>query len=172
MAVRNMFDIPVFQIQCYNWGHKKQQLLDIVGNLGRHRFVYTDYHQLPTLDYTEQVHQILSDEIYQFSNVFNLKEVRVKRAWFERAEQHDYHHVHSHGSTGFSAVCYINYDKTEHTPTCFIAPFKNWLTGTDLVYVPEVDQGTVLFFPSAIMHYTEANQSVKTRTIVSFNLQC
>lgn len=96
----------------------------------------------------------------------------MKHAWFELATQHGYHAPHRHGVLGYSSVCYIDFDENLHTSTKFIAPFTNWITGTDLLYQPQVIEGTVIFFPSAILHYTEANYSEKPRKIVSFNLEC
>ena len=52
-----------------------------------------------------------------------------------------------------------------------MSPFPNFLTGLQLTYTPEVDEGSIIFFPSYISHFTEPNLSDENRLIVSFNLQ-
>jgi len=166
-----MFRIPIYQINCVNWAVKKPKLLALCLNLQPSYSVLTDYFTNNSL-YDREIETIFADEIYSFINQFQLRSATVSRAWFEIAEQHGYHGPHRHGALGYSAVCYLNFDKKTHTGTRFLAPFTNWLTGADVVYAPDVDEGTVIFFPSAIVHYTEANRSQQARQIVSFNLNC
>jgi Putative 2OG-Fe(II) oxygenase len=169
--ISSMFHIPIYQINCVNWALKKPKLLELCRNLSTSYCVSTDYFTNKS-SYDKEIEIIFADEIYSFTNQLQLKTARVQRAWFEMTEQHGYHGPHRHGQLGYSAVCYIDFDKNVHTATKFIAPFTNWLTGTDLVYSPDVVEGTIVFFPSAILHYTEANHSQQTRRIVSFNLDC
>jgi len=167
--IQNMFQIPFLQLECNNWDVKKQKLLEIPKDLFKSVFINTDYFN--NQDYTHKVSDIFTDEMYQFQNILGIKQASIKKAWFELAEKHDYHGPHTHGAVGYSAVCYINYHKS-HTPTKFIAPFKNWINGNDIVFSPSVQEGTIIFFPSALLHYTEANNADDQRLIISFNIDC
>ena len=91
-------------------------------------------------------------------------------SWFETSSQGDYHGIHTHGLVGYSAVCFIDYDSDEHTATQFVSSFNNLLTGEALQHSPEVNEGSLIFFPACILHYTEPNKSVKERKILSFNI--
>lgn len=81
------------------------------------------------------------------------------------------HSAHNHGSTGFSSVCFIEYDKKFHKPTTFICPFQDFITGQFNFYEPDVNEGDIIFFPSNILHYAPINMSNKTRIVMSFNLK-
>ena len=73
--------------------------------------------------------------------------------------------------TGFSSVCFVEYDENVHTPTKFISPYSNFVNGSCLDHSPKnVIEGSLIFFPSAILHYTHPNNNNNTRTILSFNL--
>ena len=63
------------------------------------------------------------------------------------------HAVHVHGATGFSSVCFIEYDKEDHKSTVFVSPFGNCVTGTLERYSPEVEEGDIIFFPLKSLPY-------------------
>ena len=82
-----------------------------------------------------------------------------------------YHELHNHGQLGYSATCFLSFDPKVHTPTQFIAPFNNPLNGLIVKHIPEnITEGTLLFFPSMLLHYTQPNLSTKERIVLSFNL--
>jgi hypothetical protein len=81
------------------------------------------------------------------------------------------HGPHNHGMGGLAAVCFLNYDENEHTPTQFISPYQNTLNGYFLNHSEKISEGSMLIFPSNITHYTEPNQSKKSRIIFSMNVE-
>jgi uncharacterized protein (TIGR02466 family) len=115
---------------------------------------------------------IFDDEINTFKNEFNLKEIKPKHFWFEKCLKKEYHSPHTHGLIGYSAVCYVDYDENEHSPINFLSPFHNFLNGEPSLYVPSnVTEGTIIFFPSTLLHWVSPNNSEKERLVVSFNLK-
>ena len=143
--------------------------------------VYSDYGDYKTLtaehsmglydtpDYLNTVRELLKEEMTWFAN--DLKaDPQIVRAWFERALYKCHHPVHTHGHGGWSAVLFIEYDPTVHTPTVFIAPFNHFVTGMQLTYMPEVEEGDLILFPSFLLHYTQLNESHVQRTVASFNM--
>ena len=182
--IENMFNIPVVKYRCHNWSYKRQAFLDLLSEqtltMGEES-VYSDYGDYKTLtaehqmglydtpDYLNTVRELLKEEMVWFSN--DLKaEPQIVRAWFERALYKCHHPVHTHGHGGWSAVLFIEYDPTVHTPTVFIAPFNHFVTGMQLTYMPEVEEGDLILFPSFLHHYTHPHQSQERRTVLSFNL--
>ena len=168
--IENMFQIPFLQLQCDNWNVKKQRLLELPKNLTKSMHINTDFFNNENY-YISSIADIFINEIYLFQNILSIKQVSIKKAWFELANKYEYHGPHAHGAVGYSSVCYINFDK-DHSATKFIAPFKNWIDGTDIIFTPNVQEGTIIFFPSALLHYTEGNVTDKKRMIVSFNIEC
>ena len=182
--IENMFNIPVVKYRCHNWSHKRQAFLDLLNEqtltMGEES-VYSDYGDYKTLTaehsmglydtphYLNRVRELLQEEMVWFAN--DLKaEPQIVRAWFERALYKCHHPVHTHGHGGWSAVLFIEYDPTVHTPTVFIAPFNHFVTGMQLTYMPEVEEGDLILFPSFLLHYTQLNESQVQRTVASFNM--
>lgn len=95
----------------------------------------------------------------------------TSEVWFQKYENGMNHAVHNHGPIGFSAVCFIEYNKNIHKPTTFISPFGNNITGELFRYEPDVEEGDIIFFPSNLLHYAPTNLSEYVRIIMSFNLQ-
>ena len=68
-------------------------------------------------------------------------------------------------------VCYIKYDPEHHRPTTFVAPFMSLHDGNLLEWEPnDVEEGTMVLFPSGLSHYVPANQSEVRRMILSANI--
>ena len=69
-----------------------------------------------------------------------------------------------------SCVLYVDFDVNEHKPTKFYSPFMNPYYGTIDVAVPSVEEGSILAFPSTMLHECPPSQSKIPRTIMSFNI--
>jgi len=172
-----MFKVPLLHLQVRNWKKKKEILLEMVNNSNliiKGDNVKSDYHTQndnQTMgEHNNSILEVLKEEIEIFCNYFKFNYYEITESWFETAKKGNDHAVHNHGATGYSCVCYVDYIKDAHTPTQFVSPFNNFLTGTLLQYISEVEEGSIIFFPSVIMHYTKPNNSKIERTILSFNL--
>lgn len=171
--VQHMFNIPIGHFKVRDWESKKSALLNLVNE---NQFEYdecieTDFHKwTEDTGYEIKIQDLLMDELTLFCKSFGFGKYSVNQAWFERASQNDFHDVHNHGPFGYSSVCFIEFDKNEHEATRFISPFNNFLNGLPLIHCPEVDEGSIIFFPSSTLHYTKPNKSKKPRKILSFNI--
>ena len=166
----NMFNIPLTVYKCSWWSSKKERLLrhiDTVDMVQGDEQVLSDYRGDNT--YIDTISDILSDELSWFGNDYSCNP-SIVRAWYERALPYMYHPVHNHGHGGFSAVLFIEYNKQYHRPTNFIAPFDHFITGEQLNYEPEVEEGDLILFPSFLHHYTHPHTSEHRRTVLSFNI--
>ena len=175
-----MFSIPLFRFEQANWKEKKSRILRALPKLtdshvSLDKDSNTDYYlnnmgkSLPA--YTSIVMDCLSDSMDEFcARGFPVDPV-VTSMWFETSYKSNYHGTHNHGSLGYSAVLFVEFDPEVHTPTRFIAPFMNFYTGGLIDHWPKnVSEGTLLIFPSVILHDIQPNQSDKARTVVSFNI--
>jgi hypothetical protein len=169
-----MFYVPIFHYKVNDWDNKKKNLLEFWDlekencteeDLVRHNFD-KDNSELDVL-----VQNTFFEEVSRFLNEIGRSECEFLGSWFENSMQNGYHGIHNHGPLGYSAVCYLKYDETVHTPTKFYSPFNSFITGSVLEYVPEnATEGSILFFPSNIPHCTEPNTSEIERLVVSFNV--
>ena len=157
------FCVPIYVYQVKDWEIKKKKLIELFNSF-QHKMignVITSPLDIKT--------NILLDEIQLFE-----KEIKINfystEVWFQKYENNMSHEVHNHGSTGFSSVCFIEYDTNYHKPTTFISPFLNFRSGAVERYEPNVKEGDIIFFPSSLLHYAPLNLSNKVRIVLSFNL--
>lgn len=157
------FSVPIYKYKVQNWEIKKKKLLDLFNSF-QHRVignVITSPLDIKT--------NILEEEIKLFENECGYEFISTE-VWFQKYEQNMNHAVHTHGPTGFSSVCFIEYDKNSHKPTTFVSPFGNYITSELERYEPDVEEGDIIFFPSNLLHYAPTNLTDKIRIIMSFNL--
>lgn len=171
----NMFYVPLVHIKVKNWKNKKEQILNLYQKTtleqdGDDQKVFTDFH-IDAFSFNKVVQELFDDELNILLDKLDIKTKNITASWFETSKVGNYHPLHTHGCYGYSAVCYIEYDKEVHEPTIFVAPFLNFWDGNVLDYNPKVDEGSIIFFPSSIVHYTKPNYSEKQRTILSFNIR-
>jgi hypothetical protein len=157
------FEVPIFKYQVKDWKVKKKKLLELFNSLD-HKFIGNVI--TSPIDIKSS---ILHEEIKIFEKEVNLN-LSTSEVWFQKYENGMDHAVHHHGPIGFSAVCFIEYNKNNHLPTTFISPFGSNITGDLLRYGPDVEEGDIIFFPSNLHHYAPTNCSEYVRIIMSFNL--
>lgn len=158
------FSVPFYKYKVKNWQVKKKKLLDLFNSL--HHKVVGNVITSPIDIKTN----ILLEEIKVFEKDIQIKFFSTE-VWFQKYETNMNHAVHNHGPTGFSSVCFIEYNNNFHKPTTFISPFGNYITGELERYEPDVEEGDIIFFPSNLLHYAPSNLSNEIRIIMSFNLK-
>ena len=187
------FNIPLFQYEIDEWDLKKEALMDIFINdvepnmdLGLPDcLVYTDYARdnVPGEEqYVVDVMDILGDEFDKFltdlretkngsNRSFQLKNPYIENLWYQKYIKSHFMAPHNHGAIGFSAICYVKFDPEIHTPTIFHAPFRDIMTGEDIIYRPKVSEGTMIFFPSVLTHYALPCFTDDPRIVISLNIR-
>lgn len=166
-------EFPIFQVSLKhysirNWEEKKKPLLDKIPTGD-----YTDFmayqRDLAVPPYLDELSDCVEEEIVDFQQSYPCPVV-ITNAWTETARQYDYHPVHQHGATGFSAVLYLKFSPQCHEATKFYSPFNDPATGDLLEFQPFVKEGDLIIFPSYLLHEGPMNKSEVERTIVSFNI--
>lgn len=170
------FYVPISILKVQNWQDKRKKLekslLDLRKIDSKDEFISTDYHDFKGDKINAS--EIFEDELNKFCKTINASSFSVKKSWIEDQDKNMYHSVHNHGAIGFSAICYLNFDPEVHRSVKFVSPFSNWQNGVQMDWSPEdddiqVEESTIIFFPSFLLHYTFSNVSDKRRTVVSFN---
>tara|TARA_B100000242_G_C42875088_1_gene406040 strand:+ start:163 stop:669 length:507 start_codon:yes stop_codon:yes gene_type:complete len=166
-----MLTIPFYHYKVSNWKEKKEQLLDFVSNLSFKYFnkpadLYTTYG-----DQTSSIPlKILEDDILKFTTEVKYSGEINAEIWFQKYYENQFHSPHNHGAIGYSSVLYINFDKRMHDGTRFLAPFND-PDGNHVEFAPDVDEGSLIFFPSYLYHFTVPNKSDSIRIIMSMNIR-
>jgi hypothetical protein len=166
-----MLTIPFYHYKVNNWKEKKEKLLDFVSNLSFKYFdniadLYTTYGDQTS----SKALKILEDDIVKFTSEIKYSGEMVAEIWFQKYYENQFHSPHNHGAIGYSSVLYINFDKRIHDGTRFLAPFND-PDGKHIEFAPDVDEGSLIFFPSYLNHYTLPNKSDTIRVIMSMNLK-
>lgn len=168
----SMFEIPIYCINVQDWHLKKNRLKTLIKksniSIKDGETVQSDYKD--NGPFNQEIYEIIREEIEEFCNFSKLYCKKLTRSWFQISSQGQYHPIHNHGAIGYSAICFIDYDNNHHTPTQFIAPYVDPISGNVIRYSPKVEEGSIIFFPSVMPHFTEPNFSNVERTILSFNL--
>ena len=169
-----LFEVPIIHLMVENWQEKKQKLVNIIklvnSKINLSNNIYTDYFTNQN-SYDKNIAEIFSSEIDSINSLLN-QNLCIDNCWFQVAKKHNYHGPHTHGAIGYSVVCYIQYNKNLHPGITLVAPFSDFITGYPIECKPNISEGSLLCFPSNVLHYTEPNLSDIDRIILSFNLKC
>jgi len=169
------FAIQFYQSEVINWEKKKKLLYKIYNNcanLTKSKLddQHSDYDIGKVNNYTDAIESVLYDDIKKFSVSLEINQPKITCAWFQSYSKSNHHGLHNHGIGGYSMVCYLKYDSEEHLPTTFIAPFNSMIDGNVLEFEPKnIEEGSIIFFPSNLSHYAPTNMSSSERIILSAN---
>ena len=174
--IMGMFQIPLAHLKIKDLQDKKTKILDLYKaekTVHKEEHIITDFHYNTKkgYDYSSEVYTILKEEIDSFTSKMGLVNYFVRNSWMEISKDDMDHKVHNHGALGFSSVCFVEYNEKIHKPTHFISPFGDYETGSLIYFIPpNIGEGSLIFFPSSINHFTVPSRSDKERIILSFNL--
>jgi hypothetical protein len=166
-----MFDVPHYHFNVKEWSSSKDLILsNLKVKEPQNVPVNPDYSittsYWDTFDYTEYS-KFLSMISPYISSVPDVSQ--ITRVWFQTSKQYEYHTAHTHGTLGWSAVFYADFNPELHIPTKFYCPFINTKGDVDL-FCPDISEGDLIVFPAFILHEAPMNTSTTPRTIISFNL--
>ena len=162
-----------------NFADYKKKLLKVFAEDKRceydnhHREAKTDYYynidNASYPSYLSLVTEAVSPHLQRIEKSMGCK-LEIEEMWYQQSKKGQSHAVHTHGSMGFSAVWYVEFNPQEHLATTFYAPFNDPLTGEMLSFTPPVKEGDLIIFPSYLLHEQKENPSKQRRSIVSFNI--
>jgi hypothetical protein len=149
----------------------KPLILNAIQSMGEHSLIEkgqsisnTDWqlnknYNRPYYKFIEPVISILCKEL---KNKYNhTDELKVSDYWFQQYKNLDYHLWHEHLNSTFSAVYYVDIDgKTPSTTFNILG---------DEISI-NINEGDILVSPSFLSHCSKPNLSLKTKTVIAFNL--
>lgn len=188
----NMFQCPILHVSVPNWEEKKAKLLELCelqefspaenyikgakgspNNSVDTTFFYANdnHNKKSDLFLRTEIASILKEELEAVEDTFEINFKSIDLAWFQTEKENMFHGIHNHGYGTFSVICYLEYNPEVHNPVHFLCPYNNLFTGEVDYFVPQhVDEGSMLFFPSPINHFTTPNKSQIERKVLSFNI--
>jgi len=167
-----MFETSTYQYPVKNWESKKFEIKKYIleENFTRNSSFFTD-RKLANNNYLNEFLNIFKDELEEFKNDIAVNELILTNVWTVKYLVGDYHPVHTHSSTGYSGILYLDYDENEHTGTYFVNSQTDPITDLTNYSLPVVHEGQLSIAPSSILHFTFPNNSLKTRQVIGFDLK-
>jgi len=169
----DMFSVPLYFYQIDEWKIKKQKLI----NLLKETKITKDINVLTSFfsdsnSNIKKFEEIIREDLKKFYAEIGY-DFSIIQYWFQIYEKQMSHNPHIHGPYGYSLVIFVDYDKKNHDPTSFLSPFTCSIRGIYETFCPErqVKEGTMILFPSNILHFVQRNESTKDRIICSANLK-
>lgn len=176
MMMADMFRVPVYKVSVTPWDEIKTKILSHLQD-SKYRVVdsiTTDYEgPYPHSNgYDAPVYDILKPFISDISTEIGVKPPEEPpNMWSQKYYNGSEHTVHNHGNRGYSFILYLKFNSMVHKATRFYAPFDHFFTGEMLTWVPpDIQEGDLIAFPSAIKHTSQYQTSDEERMILSFNL--
>ena len=168
----SMFTIPFFKTKVESWDKIKTQILDVLNSDYQtdESGFETDYFQKNK--YSGYVYDILRPSISTITRTyFNCNPPMMPPdMWTQKYCNKSEHPIHNHGNGGISFILYLKFNPSVHKATRFYSPFNDFLTGEIMSYVPEVEEGDLVAFPSMLMHSSQYQTTDEERMILSFNI--
>jgi hypothetical protein len=167
-----MFQTLVYQYAVMNWEEKKQSLLSLIDHtkFENNQSFETD-RKASNNSYLNRFVDIIQQELEMFRTEINMSELFVTNVWSVKYNTGDFHPPHTHSSSGYSGVLYLEYDEVEHTGTYFVNTTTDPITDLTNYSLPNVHEGAIVIAPSNVLHFTYPNKSKKIRIIIGFDIK-
>lgn len=152
----------------------KSLLLNAIANAKQESLNFENSNdQINKLDWSEKYNfdrewvQILYPKLlYKLTSMaqaIGFESVKINELWFQQYIETDIHSWHGHGSN-FTCVYYLEMDKNA-PKTELIEPFA--MNGK---FTPEVEEGSIIVFPSYVIHRAPMIKDQTRKTIIAFNV--
>lgn len=160
-------DFEIYKYKISNWQEKKDKLIELFHKTEPRIYgnVITNFNSSQENKdlIIKEIIGLFGDEINNLKKIIG-SEYFLESAWIQEYQKNMNHELHNHG-VGYSSVIYINFNKKVHSSTIFVDKANGKL------FLPEVEEGDIIFFNSKHYHHCPTNKSDIKRMICSFNLK-
>jgi hypothetical protein len=176
----HLFGVPIHKISLPNWDDLKPQLLEMIDldkDEHKHNTCTTDFFDIgsskshPYLEKWWKLIETPLEYAWQSVGLPQHSDYTDFQLWTQRYHRGNYHSLHNHGFGSISGVLHLEFNPEVHLSTTLQCPYLNPLYGrVSMTQLPDVQEGDIVLFPSAICHEALPNESDEQRTIMSFNI--
>jgi hypothetical protein len=114
-------------------------------------------------EYFRFLYPFLDKYILQTLREIGHTECHIQTYWFQQYEHNSEHPWHTHPLCGWSNVYYVEFPK-DGPPIEIKMPFS------EKIIIPKIEEGDILTFPSNFFHRSPINNSMKRKTVVTYDL--
>ena len=151
----------------------KPQILKAIEHSEQESLKNENHDQINKLDWSKKydfdrewvriLYDDLSIKLNCMAQSIGFESVKFNELWFQQYIQNDTHTWHGHGSN-FTCVYYLEMDN-DSPLTELIEPFS-----MDAKFTPDVKEGSIIVFPSYVIHRSPKITNDKRKTIIAFNV--
>jgi hypothetical protein len=167
--------VPILVTPVANHADIKDKILEGIKQMGTHSLIETpkqkifnsDWHLQKSYErpYAPYIDAIIKQVYLNILECHEIPKDNISHEcnfWFQQYKKGDYHQTHSHPSSSFSSVYYV--DLQGNTPkTSF------FIRGKEIELTLPLEEGQVVSFPSFLCHGSKPNKSDRVKTIISWN---
>lgn len=114
-------------------------------------------------EWVKILYKDLYSQVNSMAQAIGFKSVKINELWFQQYIENNKHNWHGHGSN-FTCVYYL--EMADDSPcTELVEPFS-----MDNKFTPDIKEGSILIFPSYVIHRAPKVKGTKRKTIISFNV--
>jgi len=170
MNVITEHTIPFYIYKIPNFKTHKSKILKLIEDTGtfsynvdRQRIFNTDWHLPQTFyrPYWEYVSKLLEPYFQELGEQWPGFDIKMQNYWYQQYQNADYHDWHMHPYCNYSSVFYIDLPSKKLN-----TEFKR----DAYIFSISVEEGDILTFPSFLFHRSPLNTTVKTKTVLAFNI--
>jgi hypothetical protein len=167
-----MFENLVYQYGITDWENKKNEILKFINksNFQRDTSFETD-RKLSNNSYLSAFSEIFKEEIDNFRKELEVPNLKITNVWSVNYHRGDFHPPHTHSSSGYSGIIYLDYNEDIHTGTYFVNSITDPITDLTMYSVPTVHEGALVIAPSNVLHFTYPNNSDIIRSVIGFDVK-
>lgn len=161
----------IFVSKLHAHAETKSHILNVISNDGFGR-ISSPQEEIHKTDYPSTSHRrVWLDAFYKavapcmddVQSALGLNSWAISEAWYQWYEHGDFHGRHMHPGCSFSGVYFME------LPNGSVKTRLYSDSGSTVVNMPEISEGEILFFPSAMMHESPRNISGGRKIVVAFN---
>lgn len=176
METISLGEILIHKISIPDWKDKKETLMKLVPES---HFLQGDTNSFTDFYYTTEMrnrsgNHPYADKFFETIDWYPEKhfgsDCFCKDLWCVRYGHGGGLHIHDH-FWGMSGILYANFDPVFNKATSFVSPIRKIWDHYTVTVTPPVEEGDLVLFPSALMHYADPNMSDTERLLFSFNVK-
>jgi len=161
------FNAPLFQKKLCNEEQIKNllQLINEIPKTSYAKISHTDWELAKDTErkYARYFYDdVVKEYMEELANFHLCKNGVVHNIWFQQYYTNDEHPWHTHISTNYTNVVYL--ELPNNTETQILDPISK-----KIISNIKVNEGDVLTFPGFLLHRSAENKTTKRKTIISFN---
>ena len=121
-------------------------------------------------NYTNDIIKVLTDTLKEVTKDLKVENLAIQDCWTVSYKEGGFQSPHAHQESTFSACLYLDLTNNQKGTRFILSNYSAETKGT-LLYTPSVEEGSLIVFPSHLLHFTTPNLEEKEKTTICFDIK-